>query len=335
MHAGRSYRLLEFVSWTRRSIYAIVLASAVPVVLHEVAGLHWLTMPWSVVLLLGTAVALMAGFKNTLTYGRTWEAQQAWSAIRARSQAWGALCRDLLPGPGQAEAFVHRHLAWLAALRHEMRERRAWETIDDAPNAEYRRRYRIPEHERSLEDELALHLPRDEVAPVLAARNRPAQVLNLQGAAVGAIARQGLVPAAAAMELQRAIAALHEQQCRSELVKDTPYPRQYAIVNTLFVRILCLLLPLAMINEMERLNPLVNGAMQGNMVWLAIPLSALVSWMFASLDRVGDSTANPFEGGANDVPISSICRRIEVDLREMFGEAALPAARPREGDIVL
>lgn len=225
MHAGKSYRFLEFLLWTRRSIYALVLVSAVPVVLYQVAGLHWLTMPWGVVLLLGTAVALMAGFKNTQTYGRTWEAQQTWSAIRSRSQAWGTLCRDLLPGPEEAGAFVHRHLAWLAALRHEMRERRAWETVDDGPNAEYRRRYRIPEQERSLEEELALYLPCDEVAPILTARNKPAQVLNLQGAAVGACARRGLVPAAAAMEMQRAIAALYEQQCRSELVKDAPYPR--------------------------------------------------------------------------------------------------------------
>lgn len=335
MHAGKSYRFLEFLLWTRRSIYALVLASTVPVVLYEVAGLHWLTMPWSVVLLLGTAVALMAGFKNTQTYGRTWEAQQAWASIRSRSQAWGALCRDALPGPDEAKAFVYRHLAWLAALRHEMRERRPWETVDDAPNVEYKRRYRIPEKERSLEDELATYLPCGEVASILTARNKPAQVLGLQGAAVGASARQGLMPAAAAMEMQRAIAGLYEQQCRSELVKDVPYPRQYAIVNTLFVRILCVLLPLAMINEMEKLNTFANGFMQGHMVWLAIPLSVLLSWMYTSLDRVGESTANPFEGGANDVPISSICRAIELDLRQMLGETGLPVAGRRESDIVL
>jgi putative membrane protein len=335
MHAGKSYRFLEFLLWTRRSIYALVLVSAVPVVLYEVAGLHWLSMPWGVVLLLGTAVALMAGFKNTQTYGRTWEAQQAWSAIRSRSQAWGALCRDQLGGPDEAKAFVYRHLAWLAALRHEMRGRRAWETVDDTSNAEYKRRYRIPEKERSLEDELAAYLPCGEVAPILTARNRPARVLDLQGEAVAAAARQGRLPAAAALEMQRAIAALYEQQCRSELVKDTPYPRQYAIVNTLFVRILCVLLPLAMINEMEGMNAFASGFMQGNMVWLAIPLSVLVSWMYTSLDHVGESTANPFEGGANDVPISSICSAIEADLRQMLGETGLPVAGRRGSDIVL
>lgn len=50
-------------------------------------------------------------------------------------------------------------------------------------------------------------------------------------------------------------------------------------------------------------------------MWLAIPLSVLVSWKHAALDQVGESNANPFEGGANDIPISQLCTSIELDLR--------------------
>lgn len=40
------------------------------------------------------------------------------------------------------------------------------------------------------------------------------------------------------------------------------------------------------------------------------------------MQRIGTVGENPFEGSANDVPISSIARKIEIDLREMFdGEA--------------
>ncbi|WP_245318292.1 MULTISPECIES: hypothetical protein [unclassified Mesorhizobium] len=41
-----------------------------------------------------------------------------------------------------------------------------------------------------------------------------------------------------------------------------------------------------------------------------------------SLDQVGESSANPFEGNANDVPISQICR--DIELRAGLGEADLP-----------
>ena len=55
--------------------------------------------------------------------------------------------------------------------------------------------------------------------------------------------------------------------------------------------------------------------------------------MYTSLDQVGESTENPFEGGANDVPISHICQEIEVELREMLGESNIPEASRLENDI--
>jgi ion channel-forming bestrophin family protein len=48
--------------------------------------------------------------------------------------------------------------------------------------------------------------------------------------------------------------------------------------------------------------------------------------MYTALDQVGEATANPFEGNANDVPISQISRSIEIELRELLGESGLPPA---------
>ena len=54
--------------------------------------------------------------------------------------------------------------------------------------------------------------------------------------------------------------------------------------------------------------------------WLNVPFSVVVGWVFVSLEKVGENSSNPFEGGANDVPISSIARRIEIEMRIMLGE---------------
>jgi putative membrane protein len=324
MLAGRSYRFTEFLFWTRRTIYALVVVATLPVFFYEVLGIRWLVMPWGVVLLLGTAVALMAGFKSTQTYGRYWAAQQAWLAISARSRAWGTMCRDLVRDPEESKKLIYRHFAWLTALRYAMRQRKPWETADEANNAEYRRLYTVPEKEASLEDELMMYVPCEEVAQILVASNKAARVLSLQGMAIRDALERGVIESSAFARLHSAIGDLHGQQCGSELIKGFPYPRQYAIVNMIFVRILCVLLPLGLIEELEKLNDIVNGFMAGNMVWLAIPLSVLVSWMYTSLDQVGESTANPFEGGSNDVPITRLCREIEIDLKEMLGEINLP-----------
>jgi putative membrane protein len=54
--------------------------------------------------------------------------------------------------------------------------------------------------------------------------------------------------------------------------------------------------------------------------WLNVPLSAIVGWIFVSMEKVGENSSNPFEGNANDVPISSIARRIEIEMRVMLSE---------------
>lgn len=39
------------------------------------------------------------------------------------------------------------------------------------------------------------------------------------------------------------------------------------------------------------------------------------------MERVGDVSENPFEGVGNDVPITTMARAIEIDIREMIGDA--------------
>jgi len=47
----------------------------------------------------------------------------------------------------------------------------------------------------------------------------------------------------------------------------------------------------------------------------------------AELDQVSGSTENPFEGGANDVPVTQMCEDVELDLREVLGDLRVKARR--------
>jgi len=58
--------------------------------------------------------------------------------------------------------------------------------------------------------------------------------------------------------------------------------------------------------------------------WLTIPFTMLVSWVFILMEMIGDYSENPFEGLYNDVPITSMARGIEIDIREMLDETDLP-----------
>jgi len=69
-------------------------------------------------------------------------------------------------------------------------------------------------------------------------------------------------------------------------------------------------------------------------IWLTVPFCVLISWVFITMEIVGDNSEDPFENFINDVPMTAFCRTIEIDLREMLGETDLPPKIKPENDIL-
>ena len=336
MKISKSYKLSEFLDWTRRKLYLVLALAIIPVVLYQLLGLKWIALPWSVAVLLGTATSFIVGFKNAQTYNRTVEAQQVWSAIASASLYWGMISRDFLTNPRSTKTLVYRHLAWLTVLRYQLRGRRVWESVSSSSNTEYREKfYTVPESESPLEVELAKYLPKDELEQLTAAKNKAGWLISAQSGTIKDLVASQELAGSHHLEMQKTLKDLLDQQSKAERIKNFPYPRQYATINTIFVWCFTALLPFCVIREFDRLNDHVAGLLAGQMTWLAIPFSALVSWMYASLDQVGESTENPFEGSANDVPISQMCRTAEINLREMLGETDLPPLLRPKNQIIL
>ena len=335
MHVGKSYRLSEFLIWTRHKAPILFILGFLPVFLYEVFGLKWLTVPWPVVALLGTATAFIVGFKNTQTYNRAAEGQKIWTDIMNLSRYWGVISRDFFSNPQKSKELIYRHMAWLTAMRYYMRENRVWESASKKHNAEYQQFYCIPEREVTLDSELAHYLPEQEIEKILPVKNKATQLLAIQSTTVKNLYANEDIVVLQFVEMERTLKEFYSLQGKSEQMKDSPYPRQYAIINVLFVRLFCFLLPFGMLNDFDRLNTLVQGVFRGHMVWLALPFSMLISWMYTSLEQVGESTENPFEGSANDVPISQMSRQIEIELRQMLSEDDLPDQLQPHNNIIL
>ena len=336
MKISKSYKLSEFVHWTRRKLYIVLALAIIPVVLYQLLGQKWVALPWSLAVLLGTATSFIVGFKNGQTYNRTVEAQQVWTAIVSVSRYWGTISRDFLTNPRSAQALIHRHLAWLTVLRYELRSRRVWESLTSSPNAEYRDKfYTVPETESGLEVELAKYLPGYELEQLAATKSKATWLISAQSMTLRALLASQELAVPHHVEMQRTLKDLVDHQSKVERIKNFPYPRQYATINTIFVWCFAALLPFCVVREFDRLNDGLSNLLAGQMAWLAIPFSALVSWMYVSLDQVGESSENPFEGGANDVPISQMSRLVEVELREMLGESDLPPLLHPKNDIIL
>lgn len=330
MHAGRHYGFKEILRWTRRETVVFVCLASIPPIL-AVLGVDVAVLPWAPIAVLGTAVAFVTGFKSNAAYGRLWEARQIWGAIVNASRTWAVMVRDFVAEQTEGEdhrKLLLRHVAWLTALRYQLREPRAWENQQLTHNAEYQARtFSVPERTTKLEDELASLIGDDDTRAVLAKKNRAMALLAMQSEALKLARANGQVSEYCHVELVRTIATLIEQQGKCERIKNFPYPRQFATLNLIFVWLFIVLLPFGIAAELKRVGT--------PFVWLTIPVAVFVSWVFHTMDKIGEASENPFEGGSNDIPITAMSRGIEIDLRDLLGDTDLPRPHSPTGNILM
>nr|WP_277601111.1 bestrophin family ion channel [Pseudoflavitalea rhizosphaerae] len=316
----------------------MLLFSIIPTLLFYLLNWTWLAIPWVPVALIGTATAFISGFKNTQTYSRMWEARQVYGAIINSSRGFGIMVKDFIRANDKSlESSLHkevlyRHFAWLTALRFQLRETKSWENVKTKSyNREYLKYYKVPEWESRLDESLKPFLADEELHYILSTKNRATQILAKQSARLKELNQNETINNYSYVALEGVLKDLYDQQGKCERIKNFPYPRQFSSINLYFTNALCFLIPLGFIGELSKLTDK-NGEW---MIWLTIPLSVLVGWIFLVLEQIGESTENPFEGNANDIPITQISRNIEIDLREMLGEKDLPPAIQPQNNILM
>jgi putative membrane protein len=320
------YQIMYFITW--RMILWSVFTSLLALGSYHYMGWKWVAIPWLPVSLIGTAVAFYVGFKNNQSYDRSWEARTVWGGIVNLSRAFtataGAYLRtDGAGDPAHEEALrlelrslVYRHLAWLYALKHAMWQRTSWEHQDIASTRQrryFQKRVEFP----SFEEEARKVLDDHEWEWVQDKKNRAAQLLERQSRHLAELKTKGWLNLFHHVELQKLIIEMYNEQGKTERIKNTPLPRQYATSSALFILIFTFLLPFGMLHEFDKFG--------NNLIWLLLPFNIVVSWVFSLMEYTGDYSENPFEGLMNDVPIHQIVRNIEIDLRDMLGEKELPS----------
>ncbi|MDN3692481.1 bestrophin family ion channel [Chryseobacterium tructae] len=324
MHTGKRYTPLEFFTWSLRDTLWLLGIATVPTVLYAL-GWYFLSLPWQPIAILGTALAFVVGFKNNASYGRLWEARQIYGAVINDSRSFAFTLRDALNGKKDetVRKMIYRHLAWLTALRFQLREKRSWENTQRRTNQQFLKgRYVIPEWEGKLDDELSKYLSEDELTYILDKKNRATQLIALQSEDLGKLRKEGVITDIQWAELQQSLTRLIDDQGKAERIKNFPYPRNFASVTTYLMFVFIFLLPFGLLKEYSVLG---NGTfLEGYTIWFNIPFSALVAWAFHILDTIGESSVNPFEGSANDIPITQISRMLEIDLKDMLDEKELP-----------
>lgn len=324
MYTARRIPLRIIFPFAWKPVLIFILYSSAIYVLHTVVGWDHLLLPFLPITLIGTAVAFYIGFKNNSSYERLWEGRRIWGAIVNASRAWGVQVIDYVAAEKGSSAtrgyvekahreLIYNHLAYINALRSQLRRKTVWE--EHRPEIDILNKI-SDFHTTHVETELKKFMSEEEARRLSKHANPATQLLKMQSARLRQLHDEGLIDNFRHMELMKLITEFYNQQGACERIKSFPFPRQWAFFSSVFIYIFIALLPFGLLNEFVKLD--------GCYTWLVIPFTTLIAWVFNTMEIIGDSSENPFENGINDVPMTAICRTIEIDLREMLGETDLP-----------
>jgi ion channel-forming bestrophin family protein len=291
-------RMLEYVG---RPLLILLLYDLAVVAAYKVLHWEWVALPHIPLSLFGSAIGIIVAFRNQSSYARWWEARTLWGALVNNSRSWAREVTTGMMPLCDAEAgelkeyqrrLVYHEIAYVIALRQHLRRLEPWEELTPLLN------------ERELSE------LRDE-------KNVPLAIQQQMGALLHQCHVRGWIDSEHWRALNSNLNDLVDAQGGTERIKNTPMPKQYDYFPQLFVRIYCLLLPLALVIDMGWYTPL--G-------------STLVGFIFLALDEIGRDLEDPFENTIFDVPLTSLTTTIELNLRQMLGETKLPeATKPVHG----
>lgn len=258
--------------------------------------------------ILGTAVSLFLSFRNNAAYDRWWEARKIWGGIVNTSRTFGIQVQTYINENTVKSEYkstisnlhttlIYRHLAYINALRLTLRSQK-----------------------EEFKQELHELLSENELNDILAKANKPTQINNQQAKYIRSILKDELKDNFQVIEMMKTLEELYTLQGKCERINNTPFPIYYDFLIRIFLFIFVTFLPLNLIGAFDEISVSIGY----NIDWLMIPVAMIVALMFEVIERAGYYTETPFKNQHQDIPMSALCRTIEIDLREMLGETDIP-----------
>ena len=244
--------------------------------------------------LFGSALALFLGFRDNSAYQRWWEGRVLWGAMINASRSLSREIRNFLPGEEAIDlrrAVVLRQLAYVNALRCQLRRQ------PPAP-------------------EVLRFLSAEEAEKPLARTNVANGLLDGAARRVDDARRRGWIDTILQARIESTLVDIANAQGGMERLKNTPLPSQYRVFPLIFTHLFCLLLPIGLVETLAFATPL--G-------------STVAGLMFLAALKIGDDLVDPFADTVHDVPLTAMCRTIEIDLLQSIGDPAPEPVTPVKG----
>lgn len=315
-----SWGLILRYAWLNL-IFFIIYACAV-FTLYYHFGFTQIDIPFQPLSVIGIAVAFYIGFKNSQSYDRFWEGRKIWGGIVNYSRTWANNVLSLVADDRSAQIrLIYRHIAWINALRIQLRQPNSFSIKE---NRAVERLFDRHGERNPVCSGMELLLDPMEVEDLENRKNVATHLVKNQAKDLRKLLKAGKITEFDKQLFHNNLEEMYNLQGKCERIKNTPFPRQYAYFSTVFTWIFILLLPFGLLNVFERQLGELGILQNWGYLLLMVFFSVLISWIFSTMEKVGSNSEDPFEGRINDVPMTALCRTIEIDLRDMLDEQNLP-----------
>jgi putative membrane protein len=246
--------------------------------------------PMAVPALLGTALSLILAFRTGQAYDRWWEARKIWGEIindsRSLVRAAQGYVRNHAEGEGKefVERLARRQIAWCYALGSTLRKQDAFILSSD-------------------------FLSKEERADVKKFKNIPNSILLDHTLQIKDGNHRGLFNDFGQLRLDEIVMRLTDSMGKCERIKNTVFPTPYTRIVHFIIYVFAVSLILGI---------------QDDIGIVEIPVTIIISMVFFALERIAIILQDPFENNPSDIPVTAIARNIEIDLKQMIGDANVP-----------
>ncbi|WP_374033094.1 bestrophin family protein [Bdellovibrio bacteriovorus] len=245
--------------------------------------------------LMGIALAIFLGFRNSAAYDRFWEGRKLWGALLNVSRS---LSRQALTFTGldanhaESRKFLQLIIAFAYCTKHQLRKTDATADL------------------KRLVPQLANELSQAEYKAAILLRHLGQWVQDQKEA--------GRLDSITAGMFDKNLNDMSDIVGGCERIANTPIPYPYAVLLHRTVYIYCVLLPFGLMDSIG---------------WMTPAICTFVAYTFMALDAIVNQIEEPFGTEDNDLALNQMCETIEVSVQEMRGEK-VPHRKHEAGQFV-
>lgn len=273
------------VGKVKMELALLAVYSSLVYIAHTVYKFPGVSIPIAIPAILGTIISLLLAFRSNQAYDRWWEARTIWGAIVNDSRSFARQVLTFVDNSYDSEdksaireRMIKRQIAWCHSLSHHLRGQNARQGLS-----------------KFISDE--------EKQAVCTMTNTPLGLLEQHGNDLRLLLRLGWINEYQQIALDETLNRFSNGMGACERIKNTVFPVTYSVYIHMLVMLFVLLLPFSI---MEFL-----GVFQ-------IPLVVAISASFFLIEKMAIHLQDPFENKPTDTPTTTICNKIEADLRELL-----------------